>query len=194
MSISRMWSTTLLLSVLTALLAGCGGGGGDQTASQVDRVNTASAAAAPPLGTEQNFAVLGGQTVTNTGPSVITGDLGVSPGSAITGFPPGLVTGGATHAADAVALQAQNDTITAYNNLAGQQCTSDLTDQDLGGKTLVPGVYCFSSSAQLTGTLTLDAGGDSNAVWVFKTVSTLTTASSSSVQLTNGGQACNVFW
>ena len=194
MNISRMWSTTLLLSVLTALLAGCGGGGGDQTASQVDRVNTASAAAAPPLGTEQNFAVLGGQTVTNTGPSVITGDLGVSPGSAITGFPPGLVTGGATHAADAVALQAQNDTITAYNNLAGQQCTSDLTDQDLGGKTLVPGVYCFSSSAQLTGTLTLDAGGDSNAVWVFKTVSTLTTASSSSVQLTNGGQACNVFW
>ena len=194
MNISKMWSTTLLLSVLTALLAGCGGGGGDQTASQVDRVNTASAAAAPPLGTEQNFAVLGGQTVTNTGPSVITGDLGVSPGSAITGFPPGLVTGGATHAADAVALQAQNDTITAYNNLAGQQCTSDLTDQDLGGKTLVPGVYCFSSSAQLTGTLTLDAGGDSNAVWVFKTVSTLTTASSSSVQLTNGGQACNVFW
>ncbi|MGB5081934.1 MAG: ice-binding family protein [Burkholderiales bacterium] len=193
MRISKMGSTTLLLAVtgITILLAGCSGSDGGQTPGQV---NALSAAAAPPLGTEQNFAVLGGQTVTNTGPTVITGDLGVSPGSAITGFPPGLVTGGATHAADAVALQAQNDTITAYNNLAGQQCTSDLTDQDLGGKTLVPGVYCFSSSAQLTGTLTLDAGGDSNAVWVFKTVSALTTASSSSVRLTNGGQACNVFW
>jgi uncharacterized repeat protein (TIGR01451 family) len=196
MSISKMWSTTLLLGVLTVLLAGCGGPGGQTTGqvSQGSQGNTASAAAAPPPGTEQNFAVLGGQTVTNTGPSVITGNLGVSPGSAVTGFPPGLVTGGTTHAADAVALQAQNDTTTAYNNLAGQACTSDLTDQDLGGKTLVPGVYCFASSAQLTGALTLNAGGDPNAVWVFKTVSTLTTASNSSVQLTNGGQPCNVFW
>ena len=80
------------------------------------------------------------------------------------------------------------------NNLAGQACTSDLTGQDLGGLTLVPGVYCFSSSAQLTGALTLNAGGDPNAVWVFKTGSTLTTASNSSVLLTNGGQPCNVFW
>jgi len=189
-----MWFTTLLAGVLTLLLAGCGGGGGGQTASQVNPANTASAAAAPPLGTEQSFAVLGGSTVTNTGPSIITGNLGVSPGSAVTGFPPGIVTGGTTHAADAVALQAQNDTTTAYNNLAGQACTSDLTGQDLGGKTLVAGVYCFSSSAQLTGALTLNAGGDPTAVWVFKTGSTLTTASSSSVQLTNGGQPCNVFW
>jgi uncharacterized repeat protein (TIGR01451 family) len=162
------------------------------------QVNTApaaaAAAAAPPLGTEQSFAVLGGQTVTNTGSSIITGNLGVSPGSAVTGFPPGIVAGGTIHAADAVALQAQNDTTTAYNSLASQACTSDLTDQDLGGKTLVPGVYCFSSSAQLTGALTLNAGGDSHAVWVFKTVSTLTTASDSSVRLTNGGQPCNVFW
>ena len=175
-------------------MAGCGGSGRGETAGQVDQGNTISAAAAPPLGTEQSFAVLGGQTVTNTGPSVITGNLGVSPGSAVTGFPPGIVTGGMTHAADAVALQAQNDTITLYNNLASQACTSDLTDQDLGGKTLVPGVYCFASSAQLTGALTLNAGGDPNAVWVFQTVSTLVTASSSSVQMTNGGQPCNVFW
>ena len=214
MRISKLWFATLLLAALirglfarisaavllaaltatTVLLAGCSGGGVDQTTGQVNGGNTVSAASAPPLGTEQSFAVLGGQTVTNTGPSVITGDLGVSPGSAVTGFPPGLVAGGTIHAADAVALQAQNDTTTAYNNLAGQACTSDLTDQDLGGKTLVPGVYCFSSSAQLTGALTLNAGGDSNAVWVFKTVSTLTTASNSSVLLTNGGQPCNVFW
>ena len=183
------------LAATTVLLAGCGGSGGSQTAGQVSAApDAASAAVAPPAGTEQSFAVLGGQTVTNTGPSVITGNLGVSPGSAVTGFPPGLVTGGATHSADAVALQAQNDTITAYNNLAGQQCTANFASQDLGGMRLVPGVYCFSSSAQLTGTLTLDAEGDSSAVWVFKTVSTLTTASSSSVLLINGGQPCNVYW
>ena len=194
MKISKMWFATLAaLTATTVLLAGCGGAGGEQSAGQVNQV-AASPAAAPPLGTEQNFAVLGGQTVTNTGPSVITGNLGVSPGSAVTGFPPGLVTGGTTHAADAVALQAQNDTTTAYNNLASQACTSDLTDQDLGGKTLVAGVYCFSSSAQLTGRLTLNAEGDPNAVWVFKTVSTLVTASGSSVLITNGGQPCNVFW
>jgi hypothetical protein len=96
------------------------------------------------LGTAQSFAVLGGSTVTNTGPSVLTGDLGVSPGAAITGFPPGTRTG-TTHAADAVALQAQNDVITQYNALAGAACSADLTGQDLGGKTLTSGVYCFSS-------------------------------------------------
>ena len=143
--------------------------------------HAALAQTAPSLGTAQSFAVLGGSTVTNTGPTIITGDLGVSPGTAVTGFPPGIVTGGTIHAADAVALQAQSDTTTAYNDLAGQACTIDLTGQDLGGLTLVPGVYCFSSSAQLTGALTLDAEGDPNAVWVFQIGSTLTTASNSSV-------------
>jgi uncharacterized repeat protein (TIGR01451 family) len=176
--------------LLAALVAGCGGGSGDQAAGQR---NTFSAAAAPTLGTEQSFAVLGGSTVTNTGSSVITGHLGVSPGSAITGFPPGIVTG-ETHAADAVALQAQSDTTILYLDLASQPCTSDLTGQDLGGKTLVPGVYCATSGVQLTGALTLNAEGDPNAVWVFKAGSTLTTASNSSVLLTNGADACNVFW
>jgi hypothetical protein len=149
---------------------------------------------APSLGTAQSFAVLAGSTVTNTGPSVINGDLGVSPGSAVTGFPPGIVTNGAINAANAVALQAQNDVTTAYNNLAGQVCTSDLTGQDLGGMTLTPGVYCFSSSAQLTGTLTLNALGNANSVFIFKIGSTLTTASNSLVSVINGGPACNVFW
>jgi len=196
MSISKMWFTKLLLSALTAaavLIAGCSGGGGSQTASQGNEGNAASASAAPPLGTEQSFAVLGGSTVTNTGPSVITGNLGVSPGTAITGFPPGILTG-VTHAGDAQAIQAQSDTTTLYDDLAGQACTSDITGQELGGKTPVPGVYCFSSSAQLTGALTLDAGGNAGAVWVFQTGSTLTTASNSSVLLKNGAQACNVFW
>ena len=157
--------------------------------------HAALAQTAPTLGTAQSFAVLGGSTVTNTGPTVITGDLGVSPGSAITGFPPGTVVAGTTHANDAVAAQAQLATTTAYNSLAGQACNTTFNvPTDLGGMTLVPGVYCFSSSAGLTGTLTLDAGGNPNAVWVFKTVSTLITASNSSVLLINGGQPCNVFW
>ncbi|WP_394753273.1 ice-binding family protein [Crenothrix sp.] len=154
------------------------------------------AATAPSLGTAQSFAVLGGSTVTNTGPTIIaTGDLGVSPGSAITGFPPGTVTTGTIHAGDAVAAQAQSDNAIAYNNLASQACNTTYgIPTNIGGMTLVPGVYCFSSSAQLTGTLTLDAQGDPSAVWVFKVGSTLITAVNSSVQIINGGQQCNVFW
>ena len=146
------------------------------------------------LGTADPFAVLAGSTVTNTGPSIIGGDLGVSPGSAITGFPPGTVSGGTTHAMDAVALQAQNDLTTAYNFAAGEPCGTNLTGQNLGGLTLTPGVYCFTSSAQLTGMLTLDSQGNSNAVFVFQIGSTLTTASASSVIVANGGEGDNVFW
>lgn len=145
------------------------------------------------LGTAQSFAVLGGSTVTNTGPSVLGGDRGVSPGAAITGFPPGTSTGTA-HAADAVALQAQNDVTTQYNALASAACTANLTGQDLGGMTLTSGVYCFSSSAQLTGPLTLNAQGNAGATFVFKTGSSLTTASGSSVSLINGGNPCGVAW
>lgn len=146
------------------------------------------------LGTASDFGVLGGSTVTNTGPTVVNGELGVSPGSAVTGFPPGVVVGGTIHLADAVALQAQNDLTTAYNAVAGTACNVDLTGQDLGGLTLTPGVYCFSSSAQLTGTLTLNALGNPNALFIFKMGSSLTTASGSSVQVINGGSACNVYW
>ena len=85
--------------------------------------------------------------MTNTGSTTVTGDLGVSPGSAVTGFPPGLVIGGTIHAADAVALRPRTSVTTAYNALAASRATADLTGQDLGGLTLTPGVYCFSSSA-----------------------------------------------
>jgi hypothetical protein len=146
------------------------------------------------LGTADSFAVLGGQSVTNTGPSVVTGDLGVSPGSSVTGFPPGTVVAGTIHAADALAAQAQAATTTAYNNLAGRAPTANLTGQDLGGLTLVPGVYRFSSTAQLTGTLTLNAQGDPNAVFIFQIGSALTTASNSRVALINGARACQVYW
>ena len=178
-------------------LMGAGAGSVNFWASRqiaVYGASPASAQTAPSLGAAQSFAVLGGSTVTNTGASVITGDLGVSPGTAVTGFPPGLVMSGTIHGADAAALAAQDAVTTAYNSLVGQACTQDLTGQDLGGQTLTAGVYCFSSSAQLTGTLTLNAQGNANAVFIFKMGSTLTTASASSVVLTNGGSAGNVFW
>lgn len=144
-------------------------------------------------GTARSFGVLAASTVTNVGASVVTGDLGVSPGGALTGFPPGMVVG-AVHLADAVALQAQSDALTAFGVLGGAPCDSDLSGQDLGGLTLTPGVYCFTSSAQLTGPLVLDAMGDPAAVFIFRIGSTLTTAFASSVAIISGGSACNVFW
>jgi len=151
------------------------------------------------LGTADSFAILGGSTVTNTGPTTITGNLGVYPGSSITGFPPGIVEAPSTiHAMDAVALQAQNDLTTAYNGLAAMPVTATLTGQNLGGLTLTPGVYFFATSAQLTGTLTLDAQGKNDAYWVFQIGSTLTTASASSVQVihpgSNNGSDDGLFW
>ncbi len=148
----------------------------------------------PILSSANGFAVLAGQTVTNTGPTNVTGDLGVSPGSAVTGFPPGLVSGGTTHAADAVALQAQTDLTAAYTDLASRACDFDSSNVDLAGRTLVAGVYCFSSSALLSGELVLDAQGTPGAVFIFQIASTLTTASSASIRMINGGQPCNVFW
>ena len=125
-------------------------------------LSSPSHAQAPPLGTLMGlggFGVLAGSTVTNTGPTVISGtalntaNVGVSPGAAVVGFPPGIVVPpGVIHAADAAALQAQSDLTIAFNNLAGKPTSVNLTGQDLGGLTLVPGVYNFASSAQLTGT------------------------------------------
>jgi hypothetical protein len=155
----------------------------------------AVAATAPVgLGTAGSFAVLAGTTVTNTGPSSVSGDLGVSPGSAVTGFPPGIVSGGTIHAADGVAAGAQSDLTTAYNDAAGRSPTANVPAFIGAGQTLAPGVYKASSSLDVGGSLTLDAGGDPNAVWIFQAPSTLVTDEASSVILTNGAQACNVFW
>jgi Ice-binding-like len=148
------------------------------------------------LATASPFAVLGGAEVTNTGPSVLKGALGVSPGTSLTGFALPATVLGATHANDAVASQAQADLTTAFG-VAGEQAVppgNELTGIDLGGLTLTPGAYNYSSSAQLTGQLTLNAQGDPNAQFVFIVGSTLTTASASSVILINGASPCNVFW
>jgi hypothetical protein len=150
-------------------------------------------AASVPLGTADSFAVLAGTAVTNTGPSVIGGDLGVSPGTAVTGFPPGTVTAGTIHAADAVALQAEGDVTTAYNDAAGRSSTATIS-ADLARSTLTPGVYTSASSLGLSGDLTLDARGDPDAVFVFQAGSMLTVGSASRVLLVGGAQACNVFW
>jgi LPXTG-site transpeptidase (sortase) family protein len=157
---------------------------------------TARAATSPALGTAGTFAVLAGTTVTNTGPTTLIGDLGVSPGTAVTGFPPGIVTGMTHTGTDAVAVQAQKDATAAYTTAVGQPCDVTLTGQDLGGKTLTPGVYCFASSAQLTGQLILDGQGNPSSVFIFQIGSTLTTASNASVVLINGAQPCssNIFW
>lgn len=142
-----------------------------------------------------SFGVLAGASVTNTGPSVITGNIGLSPGSAITGFPPGVVNAPYTiYQNDAVAAQAQSDLVNAYNILAGRQSNFDLTGQDLGGKVLTPGVYSFSAASQLTGTLTLDAQNNPNAVFIFNIGSSLTTASASAINLVNGARGGNVFF
>ena len=156
---------------------------------------TANAAGPAPvgLGTAAPFAVLAGTpAVTNTGPTTITGDLGIHPAAAVTGFPPGTVIG-TIHAADSAALQAKSDLVIAYTDAAGRPATA--THGTLGGLTLVSGVYNAGGvTLDLTGTLTLDGQNAPNSVWVFQATSDLITASSSSVKLINGASACNVFW
>jgi hypothetical protein len=145
------------------------------------------------LGTAQPFGVLGASTVTNTGPTTVVGDLGVSPGTSLT-TTGGLIVTGTTHVADAVAAQAQRDAAAAYGVFAALPRTADLTGQDLGGKTLTPGVYFFESSAQLTGNLFLNFLGNSDARFVFQIGSTLTTASASSIVGLDGLFGPNVFF
>jgi len=145
---------------------------------------------APALGAAAGFGAFAAQTLTNTGLSVVNADVGLTPGSSVTGFPPGIING-TLHINDAVAAQAKLDAQAAYNDLAGRPCNT--TSPNLNG-TLAPGVYCFPSSASLTTTLVLDGQGSANAVFVFQIPTTLITATNSSVQLINGASAKNVFW
>ena len=157
---------------------------------------TSQAATAIDLGTADSYAILGGAGVTNTGPSVINGNLGTHPTPSVTGFggPPNGTVNGVIHQGDAAALNAKNDLTTAFNNAAGQGPTTTVAT-DLGGLTLTPGVYnSITGDFGLTGALTLDAQGDPNAVFIFKSASTLITGSASSVNMINGGQSCRVYW
>ena len=156
----------------------------------------AAQAAPVDLATAGPFVVLGGTTVTNTGPSVLNGNLGVSPGTELKGFELPAVVNGVSHATDEVAAQAQLDLTNAYNVAAGQPVLpqNDLSGTDLGERKLGPGIYRYNAAALLTGALTLDAEGDPNAQFVFKIGSQLTTESASSVLLVNGASPCNVYW
>jgi hypothetical protein len=182
--LSRRTGTVLLVSAAATLLI---------VASTV-----ADAAIVPTiqLGTSANYAVLGGQTVTNTGPSILNASLGLWPGSSITGFPPGQVLPpGTTDKTNAVAQQAQSDLTAAYVAAAGRPLNA-MTTTDLAGNTLQGGVYAGPSKSplSLTGALVLDGAGDPNSVFIFQTNSTLITGSGSRVTLINGAQECNVFW
>jgi hypothetical protein len=149
-----------------------------------------------PLNSAATFEALAGSTVTNTGPTVISGgDLGLSPGSAVTGFPPGTLTPPAVmHVTDPTAAQAELDLTVAYNYAAGVQGAAVLPG-DLSGLTFTPGVYKNSSTVTLSaGNVTLDAQGDADAVFIFQIGSTLTTLGSTQVILAGGAQAQNIFW
>jgi type VI secretion system secreted protein VgrG len=152
----------------------------------------AAAAQSVPLGTADSFAVLAGSGITNTGPTTVRGDLGTYPTTTETGIASVTVTG-TDHAGDAVTQGAKNDLVTAYNTAAGEGPTTAIA-ADLAGQTLAPGVYNSASSIGLSGALTLNGGGDANAIFVFQAGSTLTTGSASQINLINGAQACNVFW
>lgn len=179
----------MMASVLAFALAGCCGNDNPLGV----REGGAGGPATVPLGTAATFTVLAGSTVTNTGATTVTGDLGVSPGSAVIGFPPGTVSG-TIHAGDAAAAQAQSDLTVAYNNAAGRSTGAITVSGDLTGLTLAPGLYKSTSSLAISGALTLNAVGDGNAVFIIQMASTLTTGPGSQVILSGGARASNVFW
>ena len=197
-----------LFAPLALLFAACGASpdelseadlGSDDLGSEntaADEMGSADFAltSAPSLGAASQFAALGASTVTCANSSNVNGAVGVSPGIALTGFGAGCTVTGATHPGDALAEQAHADLFSAYDALRAADCEHDLTGQDLGGQRLAPGVYCFDTTAGLTGALTLDGGGDSQAVWIFQVGSAMTTATSSSVSMAGSGRANNVFW
>lgn len=154
---------------------------------------TATPPPGPSLGTAATYGILAGSTVTCVTGGTINADVGVSPGSTLTGFPPCVITGN-TELATAASGQAQLDLTTAYDALVALPCGTVVTPADLGGRTLPAGVYCAASSMAVTGTVTLDGGGDPNARFVFQMGSTLTTSTTANIALINGALAQNVWW
>ena len=183
MRMNRRFSGRLAVAALIAALCGC-----HNPATCPPYVGPAGPG--PVLGAAAPFGAFAAATLTNTGPSIVNADIGLVPGTSVTGFPPGIING-TLHINDAVANQAKLDAQAAYNDLAGRPCNT--TSPNLNG-TLAPGVYCFPSAASLTTTLVLDGQGSSDAVFVFQIPTTLITATNSAVTLINNASAKNVFW
>jgi len=177
--------TVVLLLAYSGTVTGGYFSDGESSTDNVLRVK-----AAPLFGSADSFVILAYSTVTNTGSTTVTGDLGLSPGTAVVGFPPGTVTG-TIHAGDAAAAQAQIDLTTAYDDAAGRTPVTTITGDTLDGLNLTPGVY-GGGALSLTETLTLT--GDANAFWIIKAASTLDTAAGSHVVLGGGARAANVYW
>lgn len=188
-SVSRR-SSWIAASVLAIALAGCCD---SNSPLGVQSSGVGGGPASVSLGSTSAFTILAGSTVTNTGATAITGDLGVSPGSAVTGFPPGTVSG-TIHAGDATAATAQTDLTVAYNDAAGRTTGAISVSGDLTGLTLAPGLYKSTSSLGITGNVTLSGLGNSNAVFIIQIATTLTTGTGSQVILTGGAQAKNIIW
>lgn len=189
--LSRRCSLAPRLAAVVALAAG--------TALALTAGQSVSASIVPtvPMATAADYSVLGATTVTNTNPSVIGQSVGLSPGTSITGFPPGIVLAPATiQAANAVTLQAQSDLTIAYDDAAGRDVEFTHPNPDLVGQTLLPGVHAASAMAPLalSGQLVLDGQNNPNAVFIFRTDSTLITSTGSTIALINGASECNVFW
>lgn len=207
-------SYALCGSMLLSFIAGCGANGSSGSsasafspaiqaastqrkglAKSLAPCKSTSASAHPtgvPLASVASFGVLAGSTITNAGLSIVTGDIGVSPGTSITGFPPGIVNG-STYAGGPVAAQAEADLATAYNNAVSRPNASPLP-ADIGGMTITPGLYAAPVTLGISGTVTLDGKNNPNSLFIFQIPSTLTTAVDSAVVLTNQANACNIFW
>jgi hypothetical protein len=200
----------LSAAALLALLAGCSGGSAiaprPSTPQGYVHMTTGGIVGAVgpmaqlkaiiadvPLGSDSRYAVLAGSTVTNSGPTIVTSNLGLSPGSAVTGFPPGKVIDGKIHAGDAHAAQAQLDLTTAYNNAAGRKNPTKVP-ADTGGMVITPGLYKAPVSLAITGNLTLDGQNNPNSVFIFQVPSTLITSVNSSITLINMAKPCHIFW
>ncbi|MDI1255416.1 MAG: ice-binding family protein [Flavobacterium sp.] len=191
---SDLLPNTLYTATVTTAAQDLSGNGLDVNYTWNFTTGTQVGQASVVLGAASNFAILGGSGVTNTGLTIITGDLGTSPTGTVTGFPPGIVIG-TIHAADPTAAQAKLDLTAAYNDAQSRATGAVSLPGDLSGLTLAPGLYANSTSVMLSaGNVTLDAQGDSNAIFIFKMGSTLTTLPGTKIILSGGAQAKNIYW